>query len=113
MLRSKLESRLSGGQGPSSQQPLEMSQLRAANVENTHCLMHRCEVQGALRQHCLKLDESSKNPQSQQEENCLIKLPIDFSQDPYKFPWSQIALSMINIPAFPEHVSLPLSLSSL
>lgn len=28
---------------PSLWQPFEMSQLTAANVENAHCLMHRCE----------------------------------------------------------------------
>lgn len=80
MLCSELEGQAIGGQGPPSQQPLEMSQLGAANVENTHCLMHRCEDRGALSQRCPKLDESSNNPQSQREENCLIKLPIDFSQ---------------------------------
>lgn len=34
---------------------------------------------GVLSQPRPKLHESSNNPQSQQEENCLIKFPIDFS----------------------------------
>lgn len=46
MLCSELEGQAIGGQEPASQQPLEMSQLGAANVEKTHCLMHRCEDVG-------------------------------------------------------------------
>ena len=44
MLQSELVSQALGSRrGPPPWQPLEMSQLRAANVENAHCLMHRCE----------------------------------------------------------------------
>ena len=69
-------------------------------------------IGGALSQSRPKLDESSNNHQSQQEENCLIKLSIDFSWTLiFKFPWDQIAFSMINTPAFPNApCSLSLSL---
>lgn len=67
---------------------------------------------GALSQCCPKLDESSNNPQSQQEQNCLIKLPIDFSWILINSHGARLLLAwLISLPS-PRHVRfLSVSLS--